>query len=113
MTYTELDVGTPDCFPGHSPTAESFYPGWSAGTQGESVDFSSQQFLAAGDQCLDTDLLNQLLLEAQSFGATKSRVWSCPDPDIMLGREDPNDIYASYDTEMLRLLKYYCSEERN
>ena len=105
MTYTEFDTGTPDSFPGQSPAIGSFPHSWGAapsGRQAGSIDLANQQFLAASGQYMDMDLLNQSLLEAQGFGTIKPHVLSCPNPDVMLGIEDPM-MYAGYDTEMLRL----------
>ncbi|KAH8882662.1 hypothetical protein GQ53DRAFT_665490 [Thozetella sp. PMI_491] len=103
MTYNDFDTSTPDSFPGHSPAlAGGFSPAWPTSRGGGSIDLSSQQFLASGGQYMDIDLLNQSLLEAQGYGTIKPHVLSCPNPDVMLGIEDPM-MYTGYDAELMRL----------
>ena len=51
---------------------------------------------------MDVDLLSQQLLEAQNFGPMKPSVFSGPNPDVMLGMDDPM-MYTSYDGDLLRI----------
>lgn len=102
LTYTEFDTGTPDSY-SHSPAlGGAFHPTWATGRPANSIDLSNQQFLTANGQYMDMDMLSQSLLDSQNYNPMKQHILTGPNPDVMLGTDDPM-MYAGYDAEMLRL----------
>ncbi|KAK3310801.1 uncharacterized protein B0T15DRAFT_50623 [Chaetomium strumarium] len=81
------------------PTQPGNFPWMSS--RPPSMDFTAQQLWTAGQNYLDTDMLNGMLLGSNT--AMKPQVFSssCRNPEIMMGMGDPT-IYAGYDEDALR-----------
>jgi hypothetical protein len=102
---TPLSACPSDGFPPsqhQSPTVAtqpSFSPWMSS--RPPSMDFTAQQLWTAGQNYLDTDMLNGMLLGSNA--GIKPQVFSssCRNPEIMMGMPDPT-IYAGYDEDALR-----------
>ncbi|KAK4236740.1 hypothetical protein C8A03DRAFT_16632 [Achaetomium macrosporum] len=81
------------------PTQPSSFP-W-MNSRPPSMDFTAQQMWTAGQNYLDADMLNGMLLGSNPGMKPQVFSSSCRDPEIMMGMGDPT-IYAGYDEDALR-----------